>query len=182
MSALRQIMILSCLIDGNKKVGKILGYILYKDKIYKYRVPRENSTQEVIIDDGYCFKAVPRQECRIFTDAYIMAKYRSEWYVLSDKLNISDGKITLRGENQNGFDFLFIDGGFPIYQTQINFPDDLSDIIIIVIEQDGRKRSAFRIPIDIPNWNSSDLVCEILEMVFIQEICPATDIPVNNYH
>ncbi len=160
--------------------GNILGYILYKNKIYKSRALRGNRTGEAVIDDGGCLKSVPREECRIFRDAYIMAKYKAKWYVFPDKLDISDGKITLKGEKQSGFDFLYMDGGFPIYQMQINFPDDLSEVIIKVIEQDSGKRSAFRIPFNIPDWSSTNLVCDILGMALIQGICPATDIPVDD--
>ena len=49
--------------------GNILGYILYKNKIYKSRALRGNRTGEAVIDDGGCLKSVPREECRIFRDA-----------------------------------------------------------------------------------------------------------------
>ena len=160
---------------------KNLGYILYQNKIYPYRASRENFNDIVQIDDGYCYQSVPKQECRVFIDAYMMAKYQQKWYVLSDKLNIENGKITLKGAYQNGFIFLYTDGGFPIYQKQIDFPDDLSDIILKVVEQKNhkRKRSFFQVPISKINWDSPNVICEILEMVFLYGLCPKVNITYN---
>ncbi|HIT88707.1 MAG TPA: hypothetical protein IAB62_13775 [Candidatus Coprocola pullicola] len=67
-----------------------------------------------------------------------MAKFNKNWYVLPDKLNIENEKIMLKGVYQDRFEFLYTDDSFPIYQKQICFADDLSDIVLKVVEKSKR--------------------------------------------
>lgn len=171
------ILFLCCDFVIQKKV-KWLGYVLYKNKVYKYHAWKENLCNAVIIDDKYSTKVVPLKYCRVFIDAYMMAKYNKNWYALPNKLNIENGKIMLIGEYQDGFQFLYTDGGFPVYQKQICFPDDVSDIVLKVVEtkKKERRRNTYQVPIFRVNWNSHDLIHDILEMTFVLGLCPAVNI------
>ena len=158
-----------------------MGYILYKNRVYKYHALKENILNEVIINDGYCTKSVPLKYCRVFIDAYIMAKFNKNWYALPDKLNIENGKMMLKGTYQDGFEFLYTDGGFPIYQKQIYFPNDITQLILKVVEKKQNKifRNTYNIPFFEINWSNPDLICNLLEMTFVYGLCLAVNIQEN---
>lgn len=110
-----------------------------------------------------------------------MAKFNKNWYALPDKLNIENGKMMLKGTYQDGFEFLYTDGGFPIYQKQIYFPNDITQLILKVVEKKQNKifRNTYNIPFFEINWSNPDLICNLLEMTFVYGLCLAVNIQEN---
>lgn len=118
-----------------------MSFALYKGKVYKChgRTKGFNNccyslASKITLIDGLLEKTVLNSECRLFTQVFLLVKYEKKWYSLPNEIVCDNGKICLVGEQQEGFEFEYVDAGFPVYSKSVNFPQDISEVIIRVTE------------------------------------------------
>ena len=147
-----------------------MGYAVFQNKVYTYRIPRYHASTTIILDDKLCGKTVLIDECTLIPHVNIRVKYQSEWYSILKHRFRDHRHLTLLGPKQEGFHYQYDAGGYPIYAKDVSFPDDILDAVIQVTElrQSGKFVDSFyKLTIDKYDWISDDLVICILTEIFI---------------
>lgn len=145
-----------------------MGYAVYQNKVYKYRIPRYGSDSMIILDSDLCGEAVPICQCIVYPHICIRVKYQSQWYPFPSTGLSENNHLTLLGPKQDGFCYKYDAGGFPIYAKEIFFPDDIVDAVIQITElkPSGRFEDIFyKLSIHELDWTDSNLIMCILTKI-----------------